>query len=351
MRCLMTGVMGLIWFLAIAGCASSRQAEAPNVPAPYAASTVSAPEADAECAGSFDLAVEFQGISHLVSARIEHPRDFWVFFPRINRRAGWRLGSSLSVHKPRLYLPRHGVTISGVRAKPSLHCPLGLPECQSVSLAGLDVRVEGAEAPPGEPPLSMNWSEISLSDDQDRSLHRLADFDDLTQRSLEVEQLPPTTPTFAVLQAVPLRDRRLRARFQGTVGHVQTARLWEGAFKLVRGNDGIGPPLPPLARSFELLASGGGCATLRLARLRNSRNVGSIRFEPTDSQVRVIVEHAPKHAAGASSSRPCDHLKSHYLLRDLPRRMRGNRLMTIASASESTSCDANCSPGCSEPKP
>jgi hypothetical protein len=322
------------------------------MPLASAAAPTSAEEVD--CDGSFDLALEFLGIAHLVSPRIEQPQEIWVHFPMIDEATTTaKIGVELPRHEPRLYLPKTGIVLSGVETLAAAHCPPDVTPCQAISLQGLDLRIEGVV----DEPLSAAWT----NDDPDRSLLRLANFDELTKQSLDLQgKTPlPQEQTFADLQRVPFTGDGLAARFRATAGHVQTATLWDGDFRtgFVPGGT-FGPALPKLARSFEVVSPVEGCATLWLTNLWTGAEAGSIRIGSTQP-VRVIAEHAPTgHGQGLTTvAKPCDnlqHLKAHYLLRSLPPGTEGDKLLVMRDApggGQPMSCDPNCSPGCSKSQP
>lgn len=360
MRCRLAGMIGIVAvFLVTFGCTPiEKEVEAtPSNPQPQAEAGA-APVGDVACGGSYELALEFQGITHLVSPQIVNPQDAWVLFPRVDESFSQaKLGVELPRHEPRLYLPQTGVVLTGVESLTGVHCPPDRTPCQAVSLEGKDLRLEGVV----EGPLSAAWT----NDDPDRSLFLLLNFRKLADKTAElrgVETLPQEQ-TFAALQRVPFIGDGLAARFRATTGHLQTRKHSKGSFRFGLVKDGVpdasfGPAVPKLAKSFEVVSDIEGCATLRLTDLRTGAEAGTIRIDGNQT-VRVIAEHAPAHEGGSqpTTGMPCDnfdHLKAHYLLQRLPEQIDGNGLVVVRDApggGMGMNCDANCSPGCSEPKP
>lgn len=310
--------------------------------------------ADLVCNGSFDLALEFQGIVHLVSPQIEKPGNAWVHFPRIDRDVSTaKLGVELPHHEPRLYLPTANVVIEDRALLTDIECPPDLTPCQAISLNGLDLRIEGA----AEGPLTAAWNH----DDPDRSLFLLIDFGKMDKETAARAGKQPLLQeqTLAALQQVPFPGDELASRFHATTGHVQTREHWDGEFRTAFAvGAAFGDPSKKIARSFEVVTNIDGCATLRFTDLRTGAAAGSVRFGG-GGPVRVIAENAPDGheemgVPGAGTS--CNnrqHLKAHYLLRNRPEGLEQAQLVVMRNYSENmpSNCDANCSPGCSEPKP
>lgn len=361
MRCRFLGLVGsmfLVGFLAT-GCSEPAGAEGGAQTGVSTAGVTPQSDAlaasDLSCDGTFELALEFQGITHLVSPRIASPGNVWVHFPRIDPSVSTaKLGVALPAHQARLYLPTANVVIEGRAPLTDFACPPDLTPCQAISLEGLDLRIEGA----AEGPLTAAWNQ----DDPDRSLFLLVDFTRLDKETAdEAGKEPlPQEQTLAALQRVPFPGDELASRFHATTGQVQTRKHWDGEFRTAFAvGAAFGGTSAKIARSFEVVTDIDGCATLRLTDLRTGAAAGSVRFG-AGGPVRAIAENAP-HGHGANAAPAADtscndrqHLKAHYLLRNRPEGLKQDQLVVmrdIPADGKPENCDANCSPGCSEPKP